>query len=303
MLKNSPSAMSSERSSTATVSPKSFVTRSSRTSTSATSPPSSRRGAARVRRRARRPRGPIMPHRTRRLSPGPGRPGVTALRDVIGPPRLVRGGQRLRDGRAPEDQDASRAGACGGSSATSAPASPFGRAGRGGDRDGRPAAADGAGGARRTRCRARAPRRSRGAIRSRISQGSTVATRTADDDDRGDEQPAVDERDGERAPGDRARVHRYMSRTACRCEWPMSIRRWWMCSLSACEIPIPRRIRRTIASTTSRSGTASTSSGRSDRDRDDGEVAARRAARGSARRPRSSRSPSSGRAAAPPSRP
>ena len=41
----------------------------------------------------------------------------------------------------------------------------------------------------------------------------------------------------------------------------MSISRWWMCSLSACAIPIPLRILRTIASTTSSSGTARTSSG------------------------------------------
>ena len=61
MLKNSPSAMSSERSSTATMSPKRLVTRSRRTSTSDTRTPLSSNGRSNL--------GAIMPYA---LVPGHG---------------------------------------------------------------------------------------------------------------------------------------------------------------------------------------------------------------------------------------
>src|SRR6266511_4283664 len=56
-------------------------------------------------------------------------------------------------------------------------------------------------------------------------------------------------------------LHRYISSTACRWLCPKSMSRWWMCSLSAWVTGRPRRIRRRMARTTSRKGTARMTSG------------------------------------------
>ena len=58
-----------------------------------------------------------------------------------------------------------------------------------------------------------------------------------------------------------AALHRYINSTACRCPCPSSMSRWCRCSLSAWPMPWPRRVRRTIASTTSMAGISSMRNG------------------------------------------
>ena len=60
---------------------------------------------------------------------------------------------------------------------------------------------------------------------------------------------------------DSTAVHAHRMTTVRRWPWPMSIRRWCRCSLSAVATPLRRRARRMTANTVSISGTPRMNSG------------------------------------------
>ena len=93
-------------------------------------------------------------------------------------------------------------------------------------------------------CRRPSLRRHRPARGRAVTRKSTSAPSRIDSDRRCGRRSA---RPPARSREMRA-LHRYIRSTAWRWLWPMSISRWWMCSLSAWPMPWPRRVRRTIAS-------------------------------------------------------